>query len=655
MKNKISTILAGLAFALSAACVFAGVPYVDVNTYSSGILALSNNVASKMLANSNAAGLMGTNYVSRAAVVPRMAKVANRTIPMGWAANGPSTTGSQAYVLGIAQGQNANQWATLGWKYMVLNCGTFSTNRDGGGNLQFNSTFYPLGMAGMASALASNNCVLGVWDNLSTNATTAECGGSANITPGTAYQDGYALGLAGVRELWVGAVALASMDQTRYSFELLRAGLDDGCAVSGNSPVHLAVSGSGLLDANGRPPAWAPGIINSIYLHVGADLVNLTFSQLQAAYDDALLNNTWVSDNVCTRTLLGLLHGATEPWQNADTLRFQYGLTCLAPMPAFTIAPTLSYETPILQNSDAIAILQDAAGMPAVLIQSNATSQVWYRQLSGGDVAVGLWNLSTNSATTISQTLASIPGFSASQASVVDVFDRLITSATNTISAAVNASGLNLYRLKPATPTSGATVKFLDVAGNAWSFSNGKLTGVGPYLPINTNNLVGRWDFNDSYGWTALDASPYHNSASANTSPIWTNSAGIPAAYFNGSQFFRTLSAPVLNVSNSTTISAWLTLSNTTGNLEIVSAGDLNNTAGQQLYIGGGGSYVCTFINGVFHASTSQISAGTRVHVVSVCGGTTNGLYINGVLDKVNSGITLPAAWTGPVTIGANG
>jgi len=69
------------------------------------------------------------------------------------------------------------------------------------------------------------------------------------------------------------------------------------------------------------------------------------------------------------------------------------------------------------------------------------------KQLLNGDVALALWNLSTNSDTTISVNLSDVPGVHSNIVSVVDIFDGVIIGATNRLQVVVNRSGLNLYRV----------------------------------------------------------------------------------------------------------------------------------------------------------------------------------------------------------------
>jgi alpha-galactosidase len=101
----------------------------------------------------------------------------------------------------------------------------------------------------------------------------------------------------------------------------------------------------------------------------------------------------------------------------------------------------------IFKNPDAIAIDRDALCIPSRRVQSNADAQVWVKPLVNGDVAVALWNRNTNSVTAISIPLSVIPGLAGGTAAVLDVFDRLLTNASGTLSATVNANGVNLYRL----------------------------------------------------------------------------------------------------------------------------------------------------------------------------------------------------------------
>merc|ERR1712217_594561 len=76
----------------------------------------------------------------------------------------------------------------------------------------------------------------------------------------------------------------------------------------------------------------------------------------------------------------------------------------------------------ILQNKDAISVSQDALGKMGIRhpkFTSSSATQVWFRELHNGDVAVALYN-SGDSAANITLTLADV-GF-AGKAHVYDIW-----------------------------------------------------------------------------------------------------------------------------------------------------------------------------------------------------------------------------------------
>lgn len=210
------------------------------------------------LSTSNLAGILSTNLYSQISIDPRMRRLANRPIPMGWAVNAGVTVAAgvtnQSWMIGVSEYLNTNGFAKLGYDTILFNCGALSSNRNASGELQINTNYFPLGGPGLVSAFASNNCYLGIFAQIRPSFGPDECGGSC-ITPATAYFDGYTLAKWGLRMVWIGDIQngeAMSDESIRYSCEQFVAGLDAGTAELRNKlPVNVTVSWTGISALRG--------------------------------------------------------------------------------------------------------------------------------------------------------------------------------------------------------------------------------------------------------------------------------------------------------------------------------------------------------------------------------------------------------------------
>jgi hypothetical protein len=167
-------------------------------------------------------------------------------------------------------------------------------------------------------------------------------------------------------------------------------------------------------------------------------------------------------------------------WRTVDAMRFEFGMACMESLPlAFNSVYPTAAESVIVTNDLAIAIAQDPLRAPAFIISSNATSAVIGKKLMNGDTAIALWNLNTNSSTSVSVNLLSIPGIPTNTVALVDIFDQTLAGATNTLSATVNKCGLNMYRLLAASKVTGpsagrlGSLVYSPTTGFSCTFSDG--------------------------------------------------------------------------------------------------------------------------------------------------------------------------------------
>jgi hypothetical protein len=294
-------------------------------------------------------------------------------------------------------------------------------------------------------------CYLGLYFQTRAASTHDECSSMAT-GPADAYRDGYAFGKWGVRQVWDGDISAwyyTDDVQFRYVSEAFHAGLYDGSTAAGWPYLpNSKVSCYGSLTYR-----WVPEVWNGVYTRVpgGADLNTIGAQGWQDAFRYILSNYEWVLSDSSSPDLLGfpLYHsGDATHWVTPDTLRFAFGMECMLSMPLYVAGwPPTANEMSVFSNDAAIAVDQDMLRAPPSIVCSNASGMILSKALLNGDVAVALWNLNTKSATVMGTNLLCIPGVYARSVRVLDVFDGVMTSATNSLAATVNPGGLNLYRL----------------------------------------------------------------------------------------------------------------------------------------------------------------------------------------------------------------
>jgi hypothetical protein len=160
--------------------------------------------------------------------------------------------------------------------------------------------------------------------------------------------------------------------------------------------------------------------------------------------------------------------------------------------------------------------------------------------------------------------------------------------------------------------------------------------------PPNNLGLVGYWSFNEGTSTTATDFSGNGNKGTLSTNggslPTWTNGKLSTALNFDGStSYVQVADSPTLNTPN-VTVSAWIR-ANSWGafNRRIVTKGignqyDLFNNSGVLDW------YLVDNAGANFSdVSTTLPSTGVWHHIVGTYDGTTNALYVDGVLANSES------------------
>jgi alpha-galactosidase len=409
--------------------------------------------------------------------------LARAELPMIFYPYGPHASWSQ--VVGAAQWLNTNGYVKHGYNTIVMECGAFGATRAADGSIQLDPTRFPMGPTNLIAMLRTNGCYLGAQQQFypTDNSTLCDCWDSIDpmiqIGPTNAYRDGFTIGQWGMSHIWIGCVTNVYQDEGmfRYLTENFAAGLYDGAACV-NAPfmpsVELSYGISVYPDYR-----WLPEDFNAIFANPAGlpDPQTLKPTQLQAHYFSIISDCGWLYNGHCVPSIFGGCFGYNvdgASWRTVDAMRFEFGMACMESLPlAFNSVYPTAAESVIVTNDLAIAIDKDPLRAPAFIISSNSTSAVIGKELMNGDTAIALWNLNTNSSTSISVNLLSIPGILTNAVALVDIFDQTLTAATNTLSATVNKCGLNMYRLLAAPTVTGPS------AGRLGSLVYSPATGFG--------------------------------------------------------------------------------------------------------------------------------------------------------------------------------
>jgi alpha-galactosidase len=190
---------------------------------------------------------------------------------------------------------------------------------------------------------------------------------------------------------------------------------------------------------------------------------------------------------------------------------------------------TLSLYT----NADVIAVDQDSLGRQGREVSASGGLDVLAKPLSNGDVAVVLFN-ENSAAATISTTAAAVGAASSSSYRLTNLWSKVVTSTTGTISATVPGHGVVMYRVATGTGTSvGSTGELVGASSNRCLDVNGGQTANGTKVQIWDcgNGANQRWTPTAAnelrvYGGTlCLDA--YDNQTAAGTKvELWSCNGG---------------------------------------------------------------------------------------------------------------------------------
>uniref|UniRef100_A0ACD5Y3P7 Uncharacterized protein n=1 Tax=Avena sativa TaxID=4498 RepID=A0ACD5Y3P7_AVESA len=356
-----------------------------------------------------------------------------RTPPMGWNSWNHFGCGiNETIIRDIADAMVDTGLAKLGYEYINIDDCWADFNRDSQGNLAANASTFPSGIMALADYVHGKRLKLGIYGD----AGVRTC---SKLMPGS----------LGYEEQDARTYASWGIDYLKY----------DNCHSRKTSPITRYTKMSEALLNSGRniffslcewgvddPATWAGGIGNSWRTTVDIK------DKWESMTNNADQSNKWAS------------YAGPGGWNDPDMLEVgNGGMTTEEYRSHFSIwalvkAPLLigcdirlmSNETKeILSNQNVIAVNQDELGVQGHKVQQDGYLEVWAGQLSGGRVALVMWNRGPAGASIT----ASWSNISLSLSAVVDAHDLWTDEVTSSVQGSlkrdVDSHACKMYILTP--------------------------------------------------------------------------------------------------------------------------------------------------------------------------------------------------------------
>jgi alpha-galactosidase len=378
------------------------------------------------------------------------------TPPMGWNDwNAFGCAVDEALVQGTADAMVASGLRDAGYRYVNIDDCWMAPARDGAGRLVPDPVRFPHGIAGVAAYVHARGLKLGIYES----AGTATCAGYPGSL-GHETTDAQSFAAWGVDYLKYDNCNHQNVpDRQRY--EAMR----DALAATGR-PIVYSLCNWGLADVW----TWGAGVGN-----------------LWRTTGD--INASWGSLLSIFHANVGLAaYAGPDGWNDPDMLEVgngmpftedRTGFSLWAQMAAPLLAGTdLRTATPatlsVYGNRDVIAVDQDTLGRQGRLVDLAGGLDVLAKPLAGGDVSVVLFNENAGRAT-VTTTPAAVGAPGAPSYRLTNLWSKVVTTATGTISASVPGHGVVMYRVTPGTGSSvggtyglvgASSARCLDVYGN---------------------------------------------------------------------------------------------------------------------------------------------------------------------------------------------
>lgn len=377
-----------------------------------------------------------------AGALPRAYNGLAVTPPMGW--NNYNAYGlevTDALVRRTADAMVSSGMREAGYVYVNIDDGWMAGSRDAAGNLRPDPAAFPHGIAALADYVHARGLKLGIY----ADAGLRTCGGLPGSL-GHERADAASFAAWGVDYLKYdncyagpGCAQTACPDGRSAPARDRYAAMRDALLATGRAIVFSICSWG-----TGDVARWGAGYGN-LWRTTGDILP--TYASMVSIFDQTV----------------GLgRHAGPGGWNDPDMLQVGNGMTAVEDRTEITLWAALAaplivgtdlvHASPatlaLLTNAAVIAVDQDALGLPAREVSAVDGLRVLARPLSGGDVAVVLFN-GTEAAATIRTTTSAI-GATAGPHRLADLWAGTTSTTSGAIQATVPPHGAELYRVTSA-------------------------------------------------------------------------------------------------------------------------------------------------------------------------------------------------------------
>jgi alpha-galactosidase len=366
------------------------------------------------------------------AVAHATAPPAIDTPPMGWNSRALGCSVSDTSVRQAADGLTA----LSGYRYVIIDDCWEAAQRDSSGHLTVDPARFPSGIKALADYVHGKGLKFGL--NLSAGTRTCAGGG-----PGS-YQheddDGALVRDWGADYVKYDYCSIPAADfpgQTSQTiaqrlYPLMREALGDHIAFAMNNE-----------DGNSLPWLWGGQLATTWRTNVVTKPIADTYAGMLTVWETNMLRVQYAGPRSHTDPDLiqAGLGGMTD-----TEYRTQFSLWAMAAAPLILQASPAKAPAAIVADPKVIAVDQDALGRPGGFVSTDGWYHVLSKPLTGGDLAVVLYNES-NREKTISTTAAKLKLPPASRYRVEDLWTGAVSATTGDIAAAVPAHGTVMYRV----------------------------------------------------------------------------------------------------------------------------------------------------------------------------------------------------------------
>ncbi|PKA60408.1 Alpha-galactosidase [Apostasia shenzhenica] len=333
-----------------------------------------------------------------------------RTPPMGWNSwNHFQCKIDENMIRETANAVVATGLASLGYKYINLDDCWAELNRNSQGNLVPKASTFPSGIKALADYVHEKGLKLGIYSDAGTQTCSKTMPGSL-----------------GYEEQDAKTFASWGIDYLKY----------DNC---NNQNINLQQRGQE------DPATWAGSVGNS--WRTTGDIED-NWNSMTSRADQ---NDQWAS------------YAGPGGWNDPDMLevgnggmtieeyRSHFGIWALAKAPLLIGCDvrSMSNETfAILSNSEVIDVNQDELGVQGKKVKSKSNLEVWAGPLSGGRVAVVLWNRGASQAS-LTADWSEIGLNPSTVVDARDLWEHSTASAEGNLTATVASHASKMYVLTP--------------------------------------------------------------------------------------------------------------------------------------------------------------------------------------------------------------